>query len=100
MSELLATDGRLVCLEWPLHKDPSAGGPPWGLSAEVYLAHLAHPGEEFRCGADGKLVPGEVDRPTAETGLKRLARYQPARTHKAGYDGEGKVIDYISVWSH
>jgi hypothetical protein len=100
MAELLnPEDGRLVCLEWPLAKDPSTGGPPWGLSAEVYLAHLGRPGEEVKYGEDGKLVEEkETNNAGSPGGLRRLARVKPARTHKAGYDAEGKVTDFISVW--
>src|SRR3569833_127970 len=32
MSQLLAPDGRLVCLQWPSIKPPSEPGPPWGVT--------------------------------------------------------------------
>lgn len=101
MAELLNPDyGRLVCLEWPLAKDPSTGGPPWGLSAEVYLAHLGRPGEEVKYSEHGKLVEEETNIAGSEGGLRRLARVKPTRTHKAGYDAEGEITDFISVWTH
>lgn len=100
MSSLLTPNtGRLICLEWPLHKDSSTGGPPWGLRTETYVAHLSRPGEDIRYGADGKPLPEEVQQPATDTGLRCLTRLQPRRTHKAGLDSDGKVIDYISVWS-
>lgn len=100
MSQLLACDGgRLVCLEWPLHKPASSGGPPWGLTAEVYVAHLSRPGEEVPYGQDGRPVGDDAGQPPAD-GLRRLVRVQPRRTHRAGYDSEGSIIDFISVWSH
>lgn len=99
MTDLLAQSGRLVCLEWPLHKDPSVGGPPWGLSESAYLAHLARPGVGLDYGEDGRLKE-QPDGAGNGTGLKQLARVKPNRTHKAGYDEEGRVIDYISVWGH
>ena len=37
MSELLAPGGSLICLEFPLAKSPTAGGPPHGLSSELYV---------------------------------------------------------------
>jgi hypothetical protein len=92
MSQLVAKDtGRLVCLEWPLHKPLNSAGPPWGLTAEVYEAHLTRPGEEVTY--EQKLSP-TPDR------LKRMARLRPDRTHRAGQDDDGNVIDFISVWSH
>lgn len=101
MSQLLAPDGgRLLCLEWPLRKATSTGGPPWGLEPEMYAAHLSRPGEEVSYDQDGGVVKGEAERPAAADGLRKLDRIQPRRTHKAGYDGDGNVIDYISVWSH
>lgn len=104
MAQLVSPDnGRLICLEWPLDKNPSTGGPPWGLSAETYVAHLGRPGEEVRYGEDGKPLADELGRPAAASGLKRLDRIKPCRTHKAGHDGpdrDGPIVDFISVWSH
>lgn len=109
MSQLLAPDiGRLLCLEWPLMKPASTGGPPWGVTAEAYEAHLAHPGERVAYDQEGRPVrvvgdamqQQEQQQPMVEDGLKRLARFRPRRTHKPGYDSDGNVIDFISVWSH
>ena len=99
MSDLLNPDGgRLVCLEWPLDKDPSTGGPPWGVSGDLYLAHLGHPGQELPYDDKGRVMNGSAD--TTPGALKRLARIQPTCTHKAGCDDQGNVIDRVSVWSH
>ena len=101
MSNLLTPEtGVLICLEWPLGKDPSIRGPAWGLASETYVAHLAHPGEDIRYGDDGKPLADEVQRPATDTGLKRLTRLQPRRTHQAGHDSDGNITDYISVWGH
>ncbi|KAA6414026.1 MAG: thiol methyltransferase [Lasallia pustulata] len=80
MSQLLAPApaANLICLEFPTYKDPSLGGPPFGLSPAVYVEHLSHPGEE--------LPPG---------GLERVAHWQPERTHEIG-----KGTDWVSVWRH
>ncbi|KAB5554974.1 S-adenosyl-L-methionine-dependent methyltransferase [Coniochaeta sp. 2T2.1] len=95
MSGLLNPDtGRLICLEWPLGKDPSMGGPPWGLTAETYAAHLSRPGEEVRYGEDGKPLADELKKQPSDTGLKCLTRFQPRRNHKANFDHQ------VSVWSH
>ncbi|KAK0741254.1 S-adenosyl-L-methionine-dependent methyltransferase [Schizothecium vesticola] len=92
--------GRLVCLEWPLGKKPSAGGPPWAPSREAYLAHLAHPGEEVEYDAEGVVASSAVESPTSHGGLELLFREKPRRTHEAGYNEAGEVVDYISVWGH
>lgn len=92
MSDLLAPGGRLICLEFPLYKDPSTSGPPFALREETYLQHLAWPGEELKYDEDGFVIPKEGKSPS---GLVRLDRWFPKRTHKAG---EG--TDHISVWGH
>jgi len=94
MSELLAPDGRLVCLEFPLAKPPASGGPPHGLSSELYVQLFKRPGEEVRYGEDGYVLPeaGEAD---AKTGFVRVEHWQPERTHEVG-----KGTDWVSVWKH
>lgn len=106
MSELLAPDGFLVCLEWPLQKSPKEGGPPHGLSAELYEELLRKPGQEVEYDDDdngeGYVIVSEGDSTTsgdggddgrAKNALVRLERYRPSRTHEAGKDS-----DYISIW--
>lgn len=106
MSELLAPDGFLVCLEWPLQKSPKEGGPPHGLSAELYEELLRKPGQEVEYDDDddgeGYVVVSAGDSTTsgggggdgrARNALVRLERYRPSRTHEAGKDS-----DYISIW--
>ena len=113
MSDLLSPDGgRLVCLEWPLGKDPAAGGPPWAVTEHVYVAHLRNPGVTVPYDATGQVVrPPRAQATEASTTsgtigfgggvpLERLERFRPSRTHKAGCDSEGNVTDYISVWAH
>ena len=98
MSELIKPgSGRLVCLEWPLHKPASTGGPPWGTEGEAYTAHLNHPGGKIAYDKSGAVVQPSSSSSSAGA-LKRLTRVKPKRTHKAGYDEEGNVIDFISVW--
>lgn len=106
MSELLAPDGFLICLEWPLQKSPKEGGPPHGLSAELYEELLRKPGQEVEYDDDddgeGYVVVsagdstgggGGGDDGRAKNALVRLERYRPSRTHEAGKDS-----DYISIW--
>ncbi|KAK4219171.1 thiol methyltransferase [Rhypophila decipiens] len=90
--------GRLVCLEWPLHKPPKTGGPPWGVTSEAYLVHLTFPGRAFEYDDENNLLLGD-DLATVEgPGMERIARLRPSRTHKAGYDPDGNMVDFISVW--
>jgi hypothetical protein len=97
--ELLAAEGRVVCVEFPTYKPPSSGGPPWALPPKIYLAHLTRPGEELPYGEDGELLESRLGEPS-KTGLQRLKHFQPKRTHQIGYNSEGKVTDWVSIWSH
>ncbi|KAK0638874.1 S-adenosyl-L-methionine-dependent methyltransferase [Cercophora newfieldiana] len=100
MSELLNPDGgKLVCLEWPLRKPLSSGGPPWGLVPEAYSAHLSHPGEELKYNESGPAVDSLPTAPSPNA-LRQLARISPTRSYKSGTDEAGNVFDFISVWSH
>ncbi|KAK1750587.1 S-adenosyl-L-methionine-dependent methyltransferase [Echria macrotheca] len=101
MSSLLHPDGHLVCLEWPLTKNFESGGPPWALTPETYVAHLAFPGVVLKYAADGldlSSIP-PLENPPADA-LCRLGRTKPKRTHKSGLDSAGKITDFISVWVH
>jgi len=94
MSKLLAPDGSLVCLEGPLTKPPKAGGPPHGLSSELYTQLFKQPGMDVTYTDDGYVAPDErcLDQ---SSGLVRVAQWSPARTHSIG---EG--TDMISIWKH
>ena len=103
MSQLLAAQpfGRLVCLEWPNYKNPSTGGPPFGLKPDVYLAHLGRPGEDLPYTPEGYPDDSPYDgqrysqSSNITPGLNRLDHWQPERTHPAG-----KGSDWVSVWAH
>lgn len=92
MANLLAPNGRLVCLEFPTYKDPSTGGPPFALPPEVYEMLLPYPGEDIKYNAEGHVV--KEDKKPTEKGLIRLAHWQPDRTHEVGAG-----TDWIGVWS-
>lgn len=97
MAQLLAPNGRLVCLEFPTYKPVSAGGPPWAVRPAYYIAYLSKPGEEVQFTEDGEVVGG-VDEENPERsgrGLVRAAHWQPERTHEIG-----KGTDWISIWKH
>jgi len=97
MSQLLAEDGRLVCLEWPLPKAPNEQGPPWGLTPEIYEALLSRPGDEVAYLPDGNVDPAERG-PPGPRALARLLRVKPSRTHQTGTDEQGEAHDRLSVW--
>ena len=97
--ELLAPEGTVVCIEFPTYKPPSTGGPPWALPPKIYMAHLPRPGQELPYAEDGVLEEEKLGEPS-ESGLKRIEHFQPKRTHQIGYNAEGKVTDWISIWIH
>lgn len=90
MSELLAPNGVLVCLEFPLYKDPKLPGPPWGLKG-VHWNLLAK-------GGNGLVLMDPVsatpDESASEEGLfERILYLQPERTFEIG-----QGTDMLSVW--
>lgn len=97
MSQLLAKDGVLICLEFPTHKPASSGGPPWSLPPTVHAELLKRPGEEIEYNADGVVVATE--RGEGKGALRRVAHWTPARTHEVGVI-KGVVRDCVSVWRH
>lgn len=69
----------------------------WALPPKIYMAHLSRPGEELAYGEDGELLESKLGEPS-KTRLHRIEHFQPKRTHEIGYDSEGKVTDWVSVW--
>jgi hypothetical protein len=94
MAELLSDNGRLICLEFPSYKDPSSGGPPWGLSPEVYEQLFLRPGDLIKYDDKGYVIKDE-SRMASSTALTRIAHWQPERTHEVG-----KGTDWVSIWRH
>ncbi|KAI4287650.1 MAG: hypothetical protein L6R35_003093 [Caloplaca aegaea] len=78
--------------EFPTYKDPSTGGPPYGLTPQTYVEHLSHPGEEVPYDDSGHVKAGGLSQSSLQ-GLERLDHWQPKRTHEIG-----KGTDWISVW--
>ena len=85
MGELLSPSGTLVCLEFPLFKEPGEPGPPWPLRG-VHWNLLAEGGDGLDC--DG--TEGADD---GKGSFVREGRYKPSRSYKQGRD-----TDMISVW--
>ena len=94
MSELLAPAGHLVCLEFPLQKEPKAGGPPHGLTGELYEQLLNRPGVEVKYNPGGYVLPDRsVDLP--QDALVMVERWKAERTHAPGMGS-----DHVSIWRH
>ena len=93
MVELLKPTGHLICLEFPLHKDPKAGGPPHGLSSELYEQLFAHPGREVSYDDGGKVRESNASGDLAEDALVKVAHWAPERSHEVG-----KGNDRVSIW--
>jgi len=92
MSELLHPGGELVCLEFPLYKDPSIQGPPWGVGGGVYWDILVMGGT----GILKEPVPQELQDAQCNSSRGLFVRKlfcKPQRSHVAGKD-----TDMISVW--
>lgn len=94
MSDLLAPNGSLICCESPLAKPPKAGGPPHGLSSELYVQLFKQPGREVSYAENGHVAPDERSLDQS-TGLLRVAHWSPARTHEVG-----RGSDMMSIWKH
>lgn len=98
MTELLAPNGRLVCLEFPSTKPSSEPGPPWAAPPHAYVAYLGRPGQEPATDEHGGVLEDKVGEPE-KGGLRRLLHTKPQRSHPAGVK-DGKMVDCISVWAH
>ncbi|KAK9483539.1 S-adenosyl-L-methionine-dependent methyltransferase [Lipomyces starkeyi] len=91
MAELLTPGGLLVCLEFPLYKDPALPGPPWGLRG-VHWDILA-------CGGNGltaDLINAEEQKTDAGPGrgqFRRILYVQPSNSYEVG-----RGTDMLSVW--
>ena len=97
MAELLAPTGVLICLEFPTHKPPSSGGPPFSLPSLVHEELLKRPGDDIPYDEAGKVT--KTDRDESERALTKIAHWTPERTIKAGIVN-GVVTDRVSVWKH
>ncbi|KAF1962398.1 S-adenosyl-L-methionine-dependent methyltransferase [Byssothecium circinans] len=97
MAHLLAPTGVLICLEFPTHKPPSSGGPPYSLPSLVHEELLKRPGEEISYDDTGKVV--QTDRAEGKDALVKVAHWTPERTVPVGIV-KGVVTDRVSVWRH
>ncbi|TKA68492.1 hypothetical protein B0A55_08793 [Friedmanniomyces simplex] len=94
MSELLSPTGHLICLEFPLGKEPKTGGPPHGVTAVLYEQLLDHPGREVKYNIGGYVCEDRsLDK--SHDALVQVDRWRAERTHEAG---QGR--DHVSIWRH
>ncbi|RAH54691.1 thiopurine S-methyltransferase family protein [Aspergillus piperis CBS 112811] len=90
MSHLLHPGGLLVCLEFPMYKETSLPGPPWGLKG-VHWDLLARGGDGIR-----NIAEEEEDNAKAAKlkGQFRRAQYfKPTRSYPSG-----KGTDMLSIY--
>lgn len=87
MSELLNPDGGLlVCLEFPMYKDPVIQGPPWGLNGSHW--------DLLTLGNDGILHNRNEPKSDEHNGkFKRIAYIKPERTYEVG-----QGTDMLSIY--
>lgn len=93
MARILKPGGLLICLEFPLYKDPKLPGPPWGLKGVLW--------DLLAQGGDG-VVLGEVgdegkEKSVTGSGMGNFRRElyaKPARSYEIA-----KGTDMISVYS-
>ncbi|EPS30702.1 hypothetical protein PDE_05654 [Penicillium oxalicum 114-2] len=92
MSRVIKSQGLLVCLEFPMYKDPRLAGPPWGLKG-VHWNLLVKGGNGEITGevADDGKEKNDCD---SETGnFQRLLYIKPPRSYEVA-----RGTDMISVY--
>lgn len=87
---LSPSGGILVCLEFPLFKEPGEPGPPWPLRG-VHWNLLAEGGDGMACA--GSPEEEEEGADTSGGAFVRAERYKPSRSYAQGRD-----TDMISAW--
>lgn len=87
MADLLAPTGMLVCLEFPMYKDPTLPGPPWGLNG-VHWNLLAEGGDGFVSGEGDGASKGQERRQ-----FQRILYEKPTRSYE-----NGKGADMLGVY--
>ncbi len=85
MSELVAPTGVLVCLEFPLYKDLTLAGPPWGLREGIYWDILA-------AGGSGNHQDEEAARAATRVTAGGAFKSKAGRTPVSGKGSEGEEL--------
>lgn len=91
MSDLLPSGGLLVCLEFPMYKDPTLPGPPWGLKG-VHWDLLSRGGDGIAniVGIESESMGGGGG--TGGGQFERILYVKPRRSYE-----QGKGMDMLSV---
>ncbi|KAL4892097.1 S-adenosyl-L-methionine-dependent methyltransferase [Aspergillus ambiguus] len=87
MASLLRTGGVLVCLEFPMYKDPSLPGPPWGING-VHWDLLSQGGDGMITGKTGH------SKHDSQGLFIRKLYIRPRRTYEMG-----KGTDMLSIYA-
>ena len=90
MSELVAPEGVLICLEFPLYKPLHLPGPPWGLREGIYLNLLAAGGNGVIEDESAAQAAAQV---TSGGAFNRLGYITPPRSYEVA-----KGTDRLSIW--
>lgn len=85
-------ESRLICAEFPTKKDPTSGGPPYGVSSKLYLAHLTHPGLNIVADEIGELAADQSKE--SHCGFDRIFHGKPSQNNALE-----TVVDWISIWA-
>ncbi|PLN85831.1 S-adenosyl-L-methionine-dependent methyltransferase [Aspergillus taichungensis] len=88
MAQLVRHQGVLICLEFPMYKDPSQDGPPWGVNG-VHWDLLARGGD----GMAGISQPPEAATEGLCGAFRRVRYFKPERSYESG-----KGTDMMSVY--
>ncbi|KAJ5300805.1 uncharacterized protein N7443_005807 [Penicillium atrosanguineum] len=91
MARIVKPGGLLICLEFPLYKDPSLPGPPWGLKG-VHWDLLSQGGDGVVWGNVGEDGKEEATEHCEKGAFRRILYAKPALSHEAG-----KGTDMLSV---
>lgn len=94
VADKLHPGGLLVCLEFPLYKDPTIEGPPWGVGGGVYWDVLIRGGKGIM--DSNQPISQDVQDSQLENDNGKFSRVlfvKPKRSHTTG-----KGTDMLSVW--
>ena len=88
MAQLVRPQGILICLEFPMYKNPLQDGPPWGVNG-VHWDLLARGGD----GMAGISQPPEAATDGLCGAFQRVHYFKPERSYESG-----KGTDMVSVY--
>lgn len=92
MARVLKPNGLLICLEFPMYKDPQLPGPPWGLKG-VHWNVLSQGGDGVITGEVGDDGKEKAADGTDAGEFCRILYIKPARSYEVA-----KGTDMVSVY--